>query len=148
MIGVARSGDGGRSWTPATPAGVGAFAFEPAIAVDAHGTVGLSYYDFRNDRLGDASLTADSWFAHSTDRGTSWPETHLAGPIDLRQAPFARTGHELGEYQGMAALPGRGFGAILTLTRPLARDRTTDIFLAGSAQADTAATPSRRPPAG
>ena len=129
-IGVARSRDGGRTWTPGTPAGAGAFAFEPAIAVDAHGTVGLSFYDLRNDRPGDASLTADSWFVHSTDRGTSWQETHLAGPVDLRGAPFAQTGHELGEYQGLAALPGRGFGAILTLARPLARDGTTDIFFA------------------
>jgi len=129
-IGVARSRDGGRSWTQATSPGVGAFAFEPAIAVDAHGTVGLTFYDFRNDRLGDASLTADSWFVHSTDRGASWQETHLAGPIDLRGAPFAETGHELGEYQGTAALHGRGFGAILTLARPLARDGTTDIFFA------------------
>jgi hypothetical protein len=129
-IGVARSRDGGRTWTQATPAGVGAFAFEPAIAVDSHGTVGLSFYDFRNDRLGDASLTADSWFVHSTDRGASWRETHLAGPFDLRGAPFAETGHALGEYQGMTALPGRGFGVILTLARPLARDGTTDIFFA------------------
>jgi hypothetical protein len=129
-IGVARSRDGGRSWTQATSIGVGAFAFEPSIAVDSHGTVGVSFYDLRNDRLGDASLTADSWFVHSTDRAASWQETHLAGPIDLRRAPFAATGHALGEYQGITALRGRGFGAILTLARPLARDGTTDIFYA------------------
>jgi hypothetical protein len=35
------------------------FAFEPAIAVDAHGTVGATWYDLRNDRPGDAALTAD-----------------------------------------------------------------------------------------
>jgi hypothetical protein len=40
------------------PAGVTAFAFEPAVAVDAHGTVGVTWYDLRNDRPGDAALSA------------------------------------------------------------------------------------------
>ena len=68
--------------------GVSAFAFEPAIAVDRHGTVGVIWYDLRNDRPGDAALTADVWFAHSDDRGASWRQTHVAGPTDLRTAPL------------------------------------------------------------
>lgn len=37
-IGVVRSRDGGVTWTTIALPGVSAFAFEPAIAVDKHGT--------------------------------------------------------------------------------------------------------------
>jgi hypothetical protein len=127
-IGVARSRDGGRSWTSAPLPGVTAFAFEPAIAVDEHGTVGVTWYDLRNDRPGDAALTADVWFAHSQDRGRSWRQTHVAGPTDLRTAPLPTHGF-VGEYQGLAGLR-RGFAAIFTLAAPQAKDGPTDIFFA------------------
>src|SRR5207247_447335 len=127
-IGVARSRDGGRTWTSAPLPGVTAFAFEPAIAVDEHGTVGVTWYDLRNDRPGDAALTADVWFAHSQDHGTSWRQTHVAGPTDLRSAPLPPHGF-VGEYQGLAGLR-RGFAAIFTLAAPQAKDGPTDIFFA------------------
>jgi len=128
-IGVARSRDDGRSWTSATLPGVRGFAFEPAIAVDSHGTVGVTWYDLRNDRPGDAALTADVWFAHSRDRGGSWRQTHVAGPTDLRTAPLPAHNY-VGEYQGLAALRGRGFAAIFTMAAPQARNGPTDIFFA------------------
>ena len=106
---------------------VNAFAFEPAIAVDSRGTVGVTWYDLRNDRPGDAVLSVDSWFAHSDDGGTSWQQTHLAGPFDLRSAP---RGGWIGEYQKLTALDGRGFGAIFTIRTPLAKNGPTDIFFA------------------
>ena len=129
-VGVARSRDGGRSWTSTALPGVRGFAFEPAVAVDAHGTVGVTWYDLRNDRPGDAALTADVWFAHSQDRGGSWRQAHVAGPTDLRTAPLPA--HNFGgEYQGRAGLPrGRGFAAIFTLAAPQARNGPTDIFFA------------------
>jgi Neuraminidase (sialidase) len=127
-IGVARSRDGGRTWTSAPLPGVTAFAFEPAIAVDEHGTVGVTWYDLRNDRPGDAALTADVWFAHSQDHGTSWRQTHVAGPTDLRTAPLPTHGF-VGEYQGLAGLR-RGFAAIFTLAAPQAKNGPTDIFFA------------------
>jgi hypothetical protein len=126
---VARSRDGGRSWSTAPVTGVHAFAFHPAIAVDAHGTVGITWYDLRNDRPGDAALSADAWFAASGDRGESWRQIHLAGPLDLRSAPFAAIGHQLGEYQGLAPLR-RGFAAIFTVPAPLASNGPTDIRFA------------------
>jgi hypothetical protein len=57
--------------------GMRAFAFEPAVAVDSPGTVGLTWYDLRNDRPGDSALTTDVWFAHSDDGGASWRQTHV-----------------------------------------------------------------------
>jgi hypothetical protein len=129
-IGVASSRDGGRTWRSARLPGVRAFAFEPAIAVDSHGTVGVNWYDLRNDRPGDAALTTDVWFAHSPDRGRSWRQTHVAGPFDLRAGLFPAQ-HYVGEYQGLAGLPrGRGFAAVFTMAAPQAKDGPTDVFLA------------------
>ena len=128
-IGVARSRDGGHTWSSAPLPGVSAFAFEPAIAVDAHGTVAVTWYDLRNDRPGDAALTADVWFAYSRGGGASWRQSHVAGPTDLRTAPLPAHNY-VGEYQGLAALPGRGFAAIFTLAAPQAENGPTDIFFA------------------
>jgi hypothetical protein len=126
---VLRSEDGGLTWTSTALPGVSAFAFEPAIAVDSHGTVGVIWYDLRNDRLGDAAITADVWFAHSDDRGASWRQSHVAGPTDLRTAPLPHHNY-VGEYQGLAPLRGRGFAATFTLAAPFAKDGPTDIFFA------------------
>jgi hypothetical protein len=129
-VGVASSRDGGRTWTSTTLPGVTAFAFEPAIAVDAHGTVGVTWYDLRNDRPGDDALSADVWFANSQDRGRSWRQTHVAGPTNLRTAPLPAHNF-VGEYQGLAGLArGRGFAAVFTLAAPQAKDGPTDIFFA------------------
>jgi hypothetical protein len=128
-IGVAKSQDGGLSWSNTNLPDVSAYAFEPTIAVDQHGTVGVTWYDLRNDTLGDAALTADVWFVHSHDRGGSWQQTHVAGPTDLRTAPLPAANY-VGEYQGLAALRGRGFAAIFTLPAPQAQNGPTDIFFA------------------
>jgi len=128
-IGILRSRDGGRTWSTGTLPGVSAFAFEPAIAIDSHGTVGVAWYDMRNDRPGDNALTADVWFAHSPDHGATWRQTHVAGPTDLRPADLPVPNY-VGEYQGLAALRGRGFAAIFTLAAPQARNGPTDIFVA------------------
>jgi hypothetical protein len=125
-IGVAKSRDGGLTWTSSMLPGVSAYAFEPAIAVDNKGTVGVIWYDLRNDRPGDSALTADVWFAHSRNRGASWRQTHVAGPTDLQTSP----GHNyVGEYQGLAGLR-RGFAAAFTLASPQAQNGPTDIFFA------------------
>lgn len=126
-IGVAKSRDGGLTWSSST-LHVSGYAFEPAIAVDKHGTVGVTWYDLRNDRPGDTALTADVWFAHSDDGGTSWRQTHVAGPTDLRTSPLPDQNY-VGEYQGLAGLP-RGFAAAFTLPAPQAVDGPTDIFFA------------------
>jgi hypothetical protein len=128
-IDVATSRDGARTWSVYALPGVSAYAFEPSLAVDSHGTVGLTWYDLRNDRPGDAALTADVWFAHSHRGRAPWHQTHVAGPTDLRTAPLPRH-NRVGEYQGLAALGGQGFAAIFTLAAPLARNGPTDVFFA------------------
>jgi hypothetical protein len=130
-IDIAKSSDGGVTWSGPTPLpDVTAFAFQPAIAVNARGTVGVMWYDTRNDRPGDGELTTDVWFAHSVDRGSSWRQTHVAGPFDFRTAPRPTGFGRLGEYQGLAGLRKRGFAAVFTQAAPQAKDGPTDIFFA------------------
>jgi hypothetical protein len=127
-IGVLRSLDGGETWHSMALPDVSAFAFEPAVAVNKHGTVGVMWYDLRNDVLGDAPLSADVWFAHSNNRGKSWRQIHVAGPTDIRTGPIVN--NRVGEYQGLAALGDRGFAAVFTLRSPQAKDGPSDIFFA------------------
>ncbi|MFL5860437.1 MAG: sialidase family protein [Solirubrobacteraceae bacterium] len=126
-IGVVTSRDGGLTWRSEVLPGVSAFAFEPAVAVDKHGTVGVMWYDLRDDVPGDAALTADVWFAHSDDRGASWKQTHVAGPTDLRNGPLVN--NRVGEYQGLVGLR-HGFAAAFALRAPQAQDGPSDIFFA------------------
>ena len=130
-IDIVKSSDGGVTWSGPTPLpGVSAFAFQPAIAVDSRGTVGVMWYDTRNDLPGDKPLTTDVWFAHSRDGGTSWKQLHVAGPFDLRTAPRPNDFTRIGEYQGLAGLRTRGFAAAFTQAVPQAKDGPTDIFFA------------------
>jgi hypothetical protein len=62
---VVHSKNGGRRWgRPRTAARPPAQALEPAVAVAGDGTVGVTWYDFRNDKPGDGPLTTDYWFAY------------------------------------------------------------------------------------
>jgi hypothetical protein len=126
-IGLLSSRDG-LTWSSSTLPGVSAFAWEPVIAVDQHGTVGVIWYDIRNDRPGDGMTSADVWFAHSHNRGSSWRQTHVAGPTDIRTGGTSAQ-NRFGEYQGLAGLR-KGFAAAFGLAAPQAQDGRTDIFFA------------------
>ena len=130
-IRFARSPNGGNTWSPARALpGVRAFSFEPTVAVDAHHTVGVLWYDMRRDQPGDGRLTTDVWFAHSSNGGTTWRQRHVAGPFDLRTAPRPSGFPRLGEYQGLTSLGPHGFAAVFTMARFQARNGPTDIFFA------------------
>ena len=92
----------GRTWTTPvkvnqTP--VAAAAFNPTVEVSSDGTVGVVYYDFReNDPTPDLPTTV--LLAHSHDAGVTWDEQQVDGPFDMQNAPFAR-GLFLGDYQGL-----------------------------------------------
>jgi hypothetical protein len=125
---IAASKNGGRRWgRPRRVAAVAAQTLEPAVAVAGDGTVGVTWYDFRNDKPGDAPLTTDYWFAYSRDGGRRWKRSHLAGPFDLRTS--SRAGRPLGVYQGLAGLP-HGFAATFIQAQPQARYGTEDVFFA------------------
>jgi BNR repeat-like domain len=122
-IALSKSIDGGLKWSdpvqvngaPNSP------AFTPGIAVAANGTVGVSYYDLRNDNPADAShLLVTQWLATSADGGATFSESPVTGPFDVRNAPLVDgQAYFLGDYQGLthdgtgfvpffAAVPGGG----------------------------------------
>jgi len=105
-IAFSRSTDGGNTWSD--PVKVNqttndAAAFTAAVHVRTDGTVAVTYYDFRNDRNGDATLDTDHWMVHSHDGGRTWDpsEARLTpNSFDMRTAPFA-VGYFVGDYEGL-----------------------------------------------
>jgi hypothetical protein len=133
-IAFSQSLDGGRTWSkkiqinqvPATQ------AFTPSVAVAADGTVGVTYYDFRNNTAAPG-LTTDYWFVHchaATDDCTnpgSWSsETHVGGPFDMETAPDAN-GYFTGDYEGLARA-GNSFVAFFVMANDGNLANRTDVF--------------------
>jgi hypothetical protein len=104
-ISFSQSTDGGLTWSAPTVISKttgNVDAFIPTVAVNSDHTVGVTYYDFRNNVPAGAATT-DMWLttcAASCANPSSWVETHAAGPFDLRQAPNAG-GEFIGDYMGM-----------------------------------------------
>jgi hypothetical protein len=104
-----QSTDGGLTWSPLAridKSGAAA-AFVPSLAVASDGTVGVTYYDFR-DNTPAPGLPTDQWFVNchpTTDCTNSgnWAETHVFGPFNLENAATAG-GYFLGDYEGMTAI--------------------------------------------
>jgi hypothetical protein len=138
-IAFSRSTDGGLTWsTPARINGVPAVqAFVPAVHLRGDGTIGVTYYDLRNNTTDPATLLTDHWLARSTD-GASWRETHVTGPFDLSVAPNAG-GLFLGDYQALASI-GNVFVPFYARTNAAATGNRTDIYAGLMNSAATAAT--------
>lgn len=121
-IALSMSVDGGLSWT--TPVQVnrvpGTQAFTPALAVAPDGTLGVTYFDFR-DNTGADSLPTGYFLATTTD-GVSWTERRVAADFDITSAPFAG-GWFLGDYQGLKA-DDNGFALFFVTTNRGSVNRT------------------------
>jgi hypothetical protein len=104
-----QSTDGGLTWSPLARIDKSGDspAFVPSLAVASDGTVGVTYYDFRNNTPAPG-LPTDQWFVHchpTTDctNPANWAESHVFGPFDLENAATAG-GYFLGDYEGMTAI--------------------------------------------
>ena len=104
-IKFSQSTDGGLTWsTPPTVISktTGAVdAFIPTVAVNSNHTVGVTYYDFRNNVA--RGRRHDRLLAHHLRRVLRERRElggDAAGPFDLRQAPNAG-GEFIGDYMGM-----------------------------------------------
>lgn len=119
---VSRSGDGGSTWSDPVPVNMlaGVQAFLPAVAVSDDGTVGVLYYDFRNDVLGDATLDTDVHLARFDSDLNFIDEIRLTSPsFDLRQSVITGSrGYFPGDYVGLDSA-GTDFVAAFTVTNPL-----------------------------
>jgi len=128
-VAMSISGDDGLSWS--APVQVNSVAsvpaFTPSVAVRADGTIGVSYFDFRNDSADPGTLPTDYWFTSSID-GMHWSEQHITGPFDLDLAPDAG-GLFLGDYQSIAVI-GQTFVPFFVQTNDEGTaDRTDDYAL-------------------
>jgi len=120
-VAFSQSTDGGRTWSAPTKidnAPTNVSAFTPSVAVAGDGTVGVAYYDFRNNDAA-AGLPTDYWFtscapgSDCTSPG-NWAERHVEGSFNMENAPIAR-GYFLGDYQGIATA-GNDFGLLFART--------------------------------
>ena len=100
-------------------------AFTPTVHVLADGTVGITYFDLRDNTADPATLPTGYWLARSTD-GVTWAETRLAGPFDLDIAPNAG-GLFLGDYMGLAGSGSAFLSLFVRTTGDLAN--RTDVLL-------------------
>jgi hypothetical protein len=121
---VARSDDGGATWSAPVRVNQGTGpevqAFLPVVAVNADGIVGVLFYDWRNDSLGDAALTTDVYLS------TFGPNLNYLGErkltpqsFDMRQMVLTGPrGYFPGDYVGLASA-GSDFVAAFTVANDL-----------------------------
>ena len=113
------SSTGGATWSrPRAIVGPSALpVFIPTIAVNAKGTIAVTYYDSQNlSPTNTTTWPTDYWATFSSDGGATFSATpeHVAGPFDLMSAPVAR-GFFLGDYEGLQST-GSAFIALFVTT--------------------------------
>lgn len=121
---VARSVDGGATWSApvrvnqAVPASVQAFL--PIVAVNSAGMVGVLFYDFRKDVLGDAPLSTDVWLSMFDAQLNYLGERRLTpSSFDMRQMVITGArGYFPGDYVGLSSV-GSEFVAAFTVANNL-----------------------------
>jgi hypothetical protein len=128
---ISTSSNGGRTWS--SPAVVNSNtptnrpAFTPTVAVNATGTVAVTYYDLRSLTTETATLPTDLWLTTSTDHGATFgSEQHVTGPFDMLTAPNAG-GFFLGDYQALG-VSGTAFMPFFVATNSGNTSNRTDVF--------------------
>ncbi len=128
---LSTSTDGGATWSTALTLVSNPNskpAFTPQVAVNSAGTVGVTYYDFRNPNGITTGQPTDYWFTSSTDGGVTFGnETRITSPsFDMLNAPNAG-GLFLGDYQGLD-VNGTAFVPFFVQTNTGNTSNRTDVF--------------------
>ncbi|TFZ03405.1 sialidase family protein [Ramlibacter rhizophilus] len=119
-VNISVSSDGGRQWSAPVRVNQGSAedvqAFLPIVAVNQDGTVGVLFYDFRNDQPGDPSLSTDVWLSVFTPELGFVREWRLtSSSFDMRMSALTQRGYFPGDYVGLAS-DGEDFVAAFTRT--------------------------------
>ena len=132
-VAISTSSDGGATWSAPTQVNTNTPSnlpgFTPAVAVNSAGTVGVTYYDFRSLGTKTTTLPTDYWFRSLTATSVGLalgPETHISGPFDMLNAPFAG-GFFVGDYEGIATI-GATFLPFFVQTNDGNTTNRTDVF--------------------
>jgi hypothetical protein len=139
------SADGGATWS--APKAISSFSgmpvFTPTVAVNANGTVAVTYYDSRElTPTNTTTWPVDYWVTYSTNGGQTFGnEQRVSGPFNLNAAPVAR-GLFVGDYEGLASL-GTTFEALFVQTNCAGFDSTSP--LCQPASSTVTATPNTDP---
>ena len=121
---VARSNDGGLTWSAPVRVnqgtGANVQAFLPSVTVSADGTVGVLFYDFRNDVLGDAQLSTDVWLSlFDADLNYIKDYRLTRQSFDMRQMVITGDrGYFPGDYVGLSSM-STTFVAAFTIANDL-----------------------------
>jgi len=119
-VNIAVSRDRGRSWSAPVRvnqgSGADVQAFLPTVAVNQAGSVGVLFYDFRNDQPGDLPLSTDVWLSVFTPELTFTREWRLTPTsFDMRMSALSERGYFPGDYVGLSSA-GNDFVAAFTRT--------------------------------
>jgi hypothetical protein len=115
-IAFTMSTNGGNTWSPTVKLdqnSAGTSAFLPSVHVAGDGTVGVSFYDFRNNTPA-SGLPTDHWLIHchaACSDPASWSETHVDGGFDTEKFPTPGGRFFPGDYLGLTAIGDR-FGSL------------------------------------
>ena len=123
---VARSADGGSTWSTETVAGSPAPAFRASVAMSG-GRIAVTYSDLREDVLGDDELSTRTRLS-TWAPGRGWRDRPIGPVHDLRAgATSSATAVPGGDYWGLV-LDGSMVVTGLNLPAPHASDGPNDLF--------------------
>ena len=108
---ISRSSDGGKTWFPPVrvnrdplepSAGFGIDHFQPGVAVDSTGTLGVCWYDRRNDPL---NYKISRYCGVSWDHGTAWKDARVDPRIwpPIHATDALINPYYLGDYDTVAS---------------------------------------------
>lgn len=131
-----QSSDGGFTWsapvkinkTPTNLSAGNQQAFTPTVKVASDGTVGVTYYDLRENTAA-SGLPTDYWLVHchgACASAAGWSESKVAGPFDEEQAADAG-GYFVGDYEGLVTI-GTSFGPFFGQAVSRAAGNPSDVY--------------------